>query len=415
MQFDTPLRDRHQNWVTDEGRRIASRIASTQRPGAASADSGASFEIEYIPYGPADETGSPSCEIVSAYGPVEPEYAAIRRGVGLMDSPHRTTIELRGGDRLAFLDSMITQKVGDLAPGSVRRSFWLNRKGRIVSDLVVANLEDRCLLEVDVHKAEETIKTLDNYLFAEDAEFHWDPTEHRQLRLHGSAACAALDDLLDEGSAPGPDAVTEGTMGSCRVVLVRIDETGEPGIAVIVRTDEVAQVWDRLLAWEGSGEQRVRPVGWSAFNTARIEAGTPLFNVDFGSDALPQESGVLEDRVCFNKGCYLGQEIVARLQSLGHAKQLLVGLDLDGELLPVAGSQIFESAAMADGSTGLGPQVGWVTSSTIAPMLGARPVALAMIRYEQAAAGTSLHLTAEGERIDAVVREQLSFLPGAGS
>ena len=415
MQFDTPLRDRHLSWADDEGRRIATQVAAGHRPGAASADSAAEFGVEYLPYGPSDEEGTPSCEIVSAFGPVEPEYAAIRRGVGLLDAPHRTTIRLSGSDRLSFLESMITQKVGDLAPGRVRRSFWLNRKGRIVSDLVVANFADHCLLEIDVHKAEETVTTLDNYLFAEDAEFHWDPAESSQLRLHGTAACASLDEVLEEGTAPGPDGAGEGMIDQCRVSMIRVDETGEPGVAIVVRTDEAGRVWDRLLDWEGTGSQRIRPIGWSAFNTARIEAGTPLFNIDFGSDAIPHETGVLDDRVSFNKGCYLGQELVARLQSLGHPKQMLVGLDLDGDLLPVAGSQIFERTTMSDGSSGLGRQVGWVTSSTIAPMLGARPVAMAMVRYEPAQPGTSLFLTAEGEELDAVVREHLAFLPGGSS
>jgi folate-binding protein YgfZ len=414
MQFDTPLRDRHQAWITQEASRIESRMAGAERPGAPSASRG-DADVDYLAYGPAGEDGELLCEIVSSFGPVEPEYAAIRRGIGLLDAPHRTVIEVRGSERLAFLDSMITQKVRDLAPGAVTRSFWLQRTGRIVSDMVVANLEDRCLLEVDIHVAAETVGTLDNYLFAEDATIEWDPERTAQLRLHGSATLAALGEILDAGTVPLTDAVTEGSIADCAVTMIRTDETGEPGVALVLRRDDAVPVWDALLAWTDASGQRVRPIGWSAFNTARIEAGTPLFNVDFGSDALPQESGVLEDRVNFSKGCYLGQEIVARLQSLGHAKQLLVGLKLDSELLPVAGSQIFASAEMADGSVGLGPQVGWVTSSTIAPMLGAEPIALAMVRYEQASADSRLHLTAEGEQIDATVRERLSFLPGAQS
>jgi folate-binding protein YgfZ len=415
MQHDSPLRNRHQAWLAAETDRIEAQVNSADRPGAATADRQGELALEYLPYGPGDESGAPSCEIVSSFGAVESEYASIRRGVGLLDAPHRAIIELRGTERLSFLDSMITQAVGNLAPGSVRRSFWLDRKGRIVSDLVVANLDDRCLLELDVHAAATTLETLDNYLFAEDATIEWTPEATTQLRLHGSASLAALTAVLESGAAPGSDAITEGRIAGCSVTLLRCDETGEPGVSVITARGDAEAVWDALLAWSGTSGNRMRPIGWSAFNTARIEAGVPLFNVDFGSDAIPQETGVIEDRVSFNKGCYLGQEIVARIHSLGNPKQRLVALDLKTEGLPVAGTQIFARVETQDGAAGFGPQVGWVTSSTLSPMLGAQPIALAMVRFEQAQAETRLLLTADGESIDATVRDQLSFLPGADS
>ena len=84
--------------------------------------------MNYLPYGPQGESGA-SCEIVSSYGPVELEYASIRRDCGLFDASHRALIQLSGSERLDFLDRMLTQKIADLAPGSVTRSFWLNRKG----------------------------------------------------------------------------------------------------------------------------------------------------------------------------------------------------------------------------------------------------------------------------------------------
>jgi len=415
MLYDTPFRDRHQAWIDDETRRLEAQVNDTQRPGAAMASRGAGFEIEYIPYGPADDDGEPTCALVSAFGPVEPEYASLRRDVGILDAPHRTIIEVRGADRLSFLDSMITQKVGDLAVGSVRSSFWLNRKGRIVSDLCVANLEDRTLLELDVHLARETLESLDNYLFAEDVTMEWTPERWTQLRLNGPATIAALQDLLDEGEPPESGGVHDGVLGGVPVTMIRSDDIGEPGIILIMEQKDAGVTWDALVAWRGSNEQRMRPIGWSAFNAARIEAGTPLFNVDFGGDSIPQETGVVDDRVSFNKGCYLGQEIVARIHSLGNPRQRIISLDLDTDLLPVAGSQVYERMEMPDGTSALGPQVGVITSSTVAPMLGARPVAFGMVRFNYSSEGTRLLLTAEGEEIEATVRDRLGYLPGASS
>ena len=140
---------------------------------------------------------------------------------------------------------------------------------------------------------------------------------------------------------------------------------------------------------------------------SRIEAGTPLFHVDFGSDNLPHETGILDARVSFRKGCYPGQEVVARMQSLGKPKQVLVALRIAEDALPTAGSPVFERGA--DGEAG--SPVGTVTSSTLAPMLGAASVAFAMVRTAHAQPGTVLSVPAEGARATATVQPSLRFLP----
>ena len=171
--------------------------------------------------------------------------------------------------------------------------------------------------------------------------------------------------------------------------------------------DRAAAIWEFLLATDhivGQDKRRVRPIGWLAFNIARIEAGTPLFNIDFGPTNLPHESGILHDRVSFTKGCYLGQEIVARMESLGKPKQTLVGLKMQSDLLPVAGAQVFERGA----DDVMGQQIGIVTSSTLSPMLGAAPIAFAMLKTACAAAGAAVLVNAEGEQVKATV-ESLRF------
>ncbi|MEO1511209.1 MAG: glycine cleavage T C-terminal barrel domain-containing protein, partial [Planctomycetota bacterium] len=161
---------------------------------------------------------------------------------------------------------------------------------------------------------------------------------------------------------------------------------------------------------------KLRPSGWLAYNTARIEAGTALFNLDFSSDSLPAETGeqTLNDRVSFTKGCFLGQEVVARMHARGQAKQRLVGLRPIGENLrdaegfprqPVGGTQVF---AKADPE---GDPVGIVTSSTISPMCGGESICFAMLRSKFAEDGASVALTAEGARLEARVQTDLRFLP----
>ena len=167
---------------------------------------------------------------------------------------------------------------------------------------------------------------------------------------------------------------------------------------------------------------RGRPVGWSAFNTVRIEEGVPLYHVDFGPTSLPAEvpgPHGIDAAVSFTKGCYLGQEVVARMKSLGHPKKLLVAFRVDeqtheqkaeqaGEVtadeatpgpLPVAGAQVFD----ADNPTKV---IGAVTSSAASPLAGQTAVGFAMVRWGRHRTGTALRMPADGRLIDARVVAQ---------
>src|SRR5262245_16249908 len=115
-------------------------------------------------YGPSEG----NVQVVATYGELELEYAAIRKHAALLDLPHRAVIEVTGPDRLDFLNRMITQELKGLPENQVRRSFWLNRKGRIDSDLRVINLADRVLLETDILAAPRAIKGLSAFVITYD-------------------------------------------------------------------------------------------------------------------------------------------------------------------------------------------------------------------------------------------------------
>ena len=194
-------------------------------------------------------------------------------------------------------------------------------------------------------------------------------------------------------------------------LIYRRNETGEPGLHAMIPVDGAADVYTKIAdtigglipnvdAAEGKRPKRDivgRGIGWLAYNTARIEAGTPLYHVDFGPDSLPHETGILDQAVSFTKGCYRGQEIVARMQSLGHPKRVLVGLKFDHDRLPVAGAQVFADMKCEDA-------IGAVTSSTLSPMLGGQAVAFAMIKWGKHRPGTSLAVWAEGNVVAGTVQ-----------
>lgn len=393
-------------------------------------------------YGPADHAQGP-VEVVETYGELELEYAALRKHCIVIDQPHRGLIEVAGslGDRTDFLNRMLTQELKDAAPGDVRHSFWLNRKGRIDADLRVVTLQGRTLLECDTHAAARAHAGLSAFVFAEDVTFTDITQPTHSLALHGPRS---LDLIAAAAERPTTDAPAladrrafELLIAGAPVVAFRDDTAGVPGIELLVPASAAVAVFQRLLAVghdaahddHGPGAAlrrastpaatlaaslRLRPAGWHAWNIARIEAGTPMYNVDFGPESLPAETGVLHDRVCFTKGCYLGQEIVARMHARGSPKQTLVGIafeqssDGPGAAQPSTGAGL--RAASADPAAAI-EAVGVVTSSTLAPMLSSAPVAFAQVRFAHSTPGTRLVADVAGREVVGVVQPTLEFWP----
>ena len=393
MLFDTPLRDEHRAFAAQD----AARRAERAREARGAVATRATLEIEYLPFGPADAAGAPSCEVVAAFAEVELEYAAIRGGVALVDCPQRGTIVVRGADRVDFVNRLVTQEIKKLADGAVAHAFLTNRKGRIDADLVVARLPDMLVLDTLAHDVAAVREALEKLVFSEDVQFEVRAATHARIALHGPKAEPALKAL--GLAAAGEVAAWSAQLGDARAEIWRVDEFGVSGFALSVPIAQAASVWRSFVTFGA------RPAGWFATNTARIEAGTPYFRIDFGPTNLPHESGLLASRVSFTKGCYPGQEVVARMHNLGKPKQKLVGLRIEGELLPVADAQVF---AFVEGGS-IGDPVGVVTSSGLAPMLGAVPVAFAMVASSAYEVGTRVLVNAEGAQAAAVVT-QLAFL-----
>ena len=398
-------------------------------------------------YGPPDA----GVAMVQTFGEVELEYAALRRpvGCGLIDLPNRATIEITGADRVDFLNRMVTQELKGWPELSARETFWLSRKGRIDADLRLINLPDRVLVDVDVHAAERARTGLAAYVITEACNLFDRTNEFHRLALHGATAAAVLDAASAPIHGPGvrdlaPGQVAARQFGPHVGIIDRSDTAGTPGFGLLLPTEGTRAVYEHLLELGGYDGQNghapgsalqpkarghaLRPIGWAAFNIARIEAGTPMYFLDFGPDSLPAETGVLSQRVSFTKGCYLGQEIVARMHALGHPKQQLVAIRLPAPTLPppVDPGQPYEPPAIPQPVTGAaiflrsadqsapprpseaGDAIGAVTSSCVSPMLGQTPIAFAMIKFAHASAGTGLWVECEGTLLPAEVQPALA-------
>jgi folate-binding protein YgfZ len=387
----------------------------------------------FIGYGPEGE----AVQIAQGFGQYEAEYAAIRQRVGLMHLPQRAVLRLTGGDRKDFLHRMLTQEINSLKGGSTVRAFQINQKGRVVADILVHHGDEDTWLEMDRFDLPAVREMYESHLFADDVVIEDWTDQRTALSLHGPSSIDLLRALSDED--PQPVADMPGThhvltLDGVKVTAYRQDTCGVIGLGLWVLTQDAPKVYQSLLSAAGfemdapdpqtdpeaaaqfaqkrRAGLRGRPIGWEAFNTARIEAGSPIFHIDFGHDSLPGETGVLDEAVSFTKGCYLGQEIVARMKSLGHPKRVLVGLRVRGDGLPIAGSQVAEPAG--DGADEAGESgstnrvIGGVTSSAFSPLLS-HAVVFAVMKWGKHHPGTEALISAEDGLVKARV-QGLGFL-----
>ncbi|MEM9167830.1 MAG: glycine cleavage T C-terminal barrel domain-containing protein [Planctomycetota bacterium] len=377
-------------------------------------------------YGPEDG----GIDVTQTFGHLELEYAALRNRCVLLDRPDGAVIRIAGADRMEFLNNMLTQELAGVASGDAVRSFWLSRKGRIVADLLLLIRDDHIVAHLDAFTASAFVDSLGGYVMMEDTTLEDVTDQAHRLELIGPTAVELLSSLAgDHPTRSGMCIKSE--IAGCAVLLDRDDALGVPAIGLTLAAQDAVQVAQALLA-AGSpagldriGQEdgaiaddrslaarvRLRLAGWQALNIARIEAGLPRFMLDFGPSSLPAETGLLDSRVSFTKGCFLGQEIVARMKSLGHPKQVVVGLRCESKLNDTNGVVQPQTGSVLSPEGELGVDVGAVTSATLSPTLGGVPVALATVKWGYHEPGTRLVLTAEGQRLAAEVQPGLATAP----
>jgi folate-binding protein YgfZ len=357
-------------------------------------------------------------EIVSTFGEPQAEYGAVRKACGMIDQPQRAVIELTGKDRLTFLNNLITNQTWDkqtksgLANGAGIYAFLLHAKtGRIMLDLNVLELRERTLLEFDRRLVEPLMATLNRYHFSEELEIRDRSAALHQIALHGPGSAGLLQQACD-GTAEVPAQPLNSSIANYlghETVIWRDDVCGVPGFHLIIESTHARAIWMHLLtrfsAGQDTGKRPLRAIGWAAFNATRIEAGRALFGIDFDETVLPAETGPasLARAVSFTKGCYPGQEIVARMHARNQTARQLVGFRMNEDALPIAGAQIFDEQSNI---------IGVVTSSTVSPVLSGAAIGLGLVKRSHTEPGKQLHIPAEGSiRAGKVV--QIPFIKGA--
>ncbi len=328
------------------------------------------------------------------FGNVDDEYQAVRRAVGVIDLSHRSLMRITGSDRQRFLQAMVSNNTADLEPGQGCYATFLTNKGKLVADFVVYADTDAYWLDLDPGLATPLITALDFFIIADDVTLTDVTSDWGLLSLQGPDA----DELLmlvcgQELPSLSSLAHTVCHIAGQEVRLIVRSHTGEDGCQLLVPMAALPALWEAL--WTHRHTCELRAVGLEALEILRIEAGIPVFGRDMTEETIPVEAN-LSDAISYTKGCYVGQEVIARLDARGHVNRRLMGLCLEGNVLPQAGDVIVSPER----------EVGWVTSAAFSPMLQ-QPIAMGYIRREVNAPGTALSV----ERADATIAGKVVELP----
>lgn len=311
----------------------------------------------------------------SHFGDPQGEYAALVDGAALVDLGYRVLVVASGADRVSFLHGMLTNDIAGLRPGEGCPALLLTIQGRVTADLRVAVLPEEILLDVDVRARADLQAALEALIIADDVTLA-DPREATALiALEGPQAMALLPSEIQE--LP-PYAHAVASIAGVPARIVRASEVKGPGAIAHVPAARASRLWDALV------RAGARPCGLEALEGRRVEVGVPRIGLDMGAGTLSLELP-LTHAVSDRKGCYLGQEVVARGTARGQVRRTLVPLLLD-DPAPSPGAPVLEN----------GKEVGRVTSVARAFGLGGLPVALALVRREVAEPGRELRI-AEGE------------------
>jgi folate-binding protein YgfZ len=294
---------------------------------------------------------------MSTTGQLSDQERAVRAGAGLVDRSERGKLALTGGEAKRFLQGQVTQDVLALEPGTGAYAAFLTNKGKMLGDLRVLDTGEELSLDTERVALQALFTLVRRYSLGFDVELHRRTLERGLLSLVGPQARALLGDAAaDLGEREHDNVAAE--VDGIPVVLVATWE----GVDLFVDSAQTAAL---AAALEARGAV---PVAEEVAETRRVERGRPRYGVDLDDATIPQEAGLNERAVSFTKGCYVGQETVARLFYKGKPNRHLRGLRLSEPVAP--GTEL----------TLDGRRVGAVGSVARSPEHG--PIALALVRRE---------------------------------
>lgn len=287
-------------------------------------------------------------------------YEALRESAAWIDLSARGRIRATGEDRVRLLHAMTTNHIEQLEPGQSCYAFFLNAQGRILADAVILALADSLLIDTEPETRVRVYEHLDKYIIADDVTLEDITGETVEIGVEGPEAENVL-----------------GKLGSRMVMRLG------PRFSIVAPAAEREAL---IREVEAAGAQAADA---EAANTVRLELGRPRYGEDITDRYIPHETQALF-AVHFNKGCYIGQEIVERVRSRGGVRRLLVPIEIESGRAPEPGARLLAGEK----------EVGEITSAAYSPARG-KVVALGYARLNEIPAGTGLSVDGSAARITA--------------
>ncbi len=325
-------------------------------------------------------------------------YQALRTTAATFRLPEHTLIEITGEDRAGYLHRMTTQDIQSMKNGDVRAATICTHKGKLIGELLCAHRENAFWLLCSPGQGEGICNALERYILVDDVHLRDITDDMAMATVQGPnspAYCAAATGTQAE-SWTAAFASQVGHQGNAEVFLYAHSRTGERGIDIICPKPNLKPLLDQL-------DEAGAPLGDpQALDITRIEGGIPKPGVELTEDMVPVEAGMAHT-VSYTKGCYTGQEVIAKLKYLGDPPKQVYGIVLPTQSpVPVPGTEIlFE-----------GKVVGWVTSAVQSPQLG-HPIALAFVKTRVAKKTSVLEIFVEETQYEASL-QTLPFYWGTG-
>ena len=322
----------------------------------------------------------------SHFGDFTAEYAAARCAVALVDTNFRAFFSISGPDAQRYVNAVLTSNVRTLKPGQGTVGLLLTPQGHILAEVEALALAESILIVSHAIVRERTFSTFNKFIIGDNVTLEDMTPSTGTVDLVGPFAATLILEEMGVDIAPIP-ALThvETSLGSIPCRIIRHTWVDKPAATLVVARECLAALWQKLAS-------RVRahdgaPAGMEALNSIRLEGGTAWFGHDYDDKNIPHEAGLEHSHISYEKGCYVGQEIVVRVQSRGHVNRRLTELQFLASTTPTPGTKLFTSGNLA------GSEVGHITSAGYSPLLG-RPIGIGYLRREHSAIGT--HLDASG-------------------
>lgn len=309
-------------------------------------------------------------DVVVAYHGVEPEYDALRTSAIAIDRSHRGRMRFFGDKAGEALTGLVTTDVLSIQPGHGRYGAALSAKGRIVADVRILAMPGSYLVDAPARAWPGFAAMVKKYVNPRLSGYRDESHAIRDVGVFGPVArrvVATVTGVAEDALAAlaAYDHVA-GAIDGVAVTVVRSPDVGIEGYDLLVPFESFAHTWEQTIAAGAT------PAGLGAWEIARVEAGRPEWGIDIDESTIPQEANLDElDAISYTKGCYIGQEVVARVHFRGHVNRHIRGLRSAGPEPPPTGAQLIDGA---------GNHVGDVRSTVSSPRLGG--IAIGMVRRE---------------------------------